>query len=106
QAAAWQESYEAFSTLWQAQGAAADKLPIHLRGELLGGLAVSAQRTGRAQEAAELVDRILTLMPDTPYGKVAKQWKENPASAKTVTITCLNCHEQGRLTTRMASLKQ
>ena len=105
QAAAWQESYAAFSTLWQAQGAAVDKLPTHIRGELLGGLAVSAQRTGRAQEAAEHVDRILTLMPDTPYGKIAKQWKENPASAKTATITCLNCHESGRLAARLKSEK-
>ena len=105
QAAAWQASYEAFSMLWQFQGKGVERLPIHIRGELLGGLAVSAQRTGRATEAAEHVERILQVMPDTPYGKVARQWKDNPASAKTVTITCLNCHESGRLTARVAALK-
>lgn len=104
QAAAWQASYEAFSMLWQFQGNGVERLPIHIRGELLGGLAVSAQRTGRATEAAEHVERILQVMPDTPYAKVAKQWKENPASAKTATITCLNCHESGRLAARVAAL--
>jgi hypothetical protein len=105
QAAAWQASYEAFSMLWQFQKAGVERLPIHIRGELLGGLAVSAQRTGHTQEVAEYVDRILEVMPDTPYGKIAKQWKENPASAKTATITCLNCHESGRLAVRLKSEK-
>lgn len=104
QAAAWQASYEAFSMLWQFQGQGVERLPIHIRGELLGGLAVSAQRTGRATEAAEHVERILQVMPDTPYAKIAKQWKENPASAKTATISCLNCHESGRLAARVSAL--
>lgn len=105
QAAAWQAAYDAFSLLWQFQKAGVESLPVHIRGELLGGLAVSAQRTGRATESAEYVERMLQVMPDTPYGKIAKQWKDNPASAKTATITCLNCHEQGRLAARVASLK-
>ena len=105
QAAAWQASYEAFSLLWQFQKQGVERLPVHIRGELLGGLAVSAQRTGRTQEAAEYVDRILQVMADTPYAKIAQQWKENPASAKTATITCLNCHESGRLAARLKSEK-
>ena len=104
QAAAWQTAYDAFSMLWQFQGKGVERLPIHIRGELLGGLAVSAQRTGRTQEAAEYVDRILQVMADTPYAKVAKQWKDNPASAQTATITCLNCHESGRLAARVAAV--
>src|SRR5205085_1432218 len=49
-AAAWSQAYDAYQLLWKAQGAQVDRLPVHLRGELLGGLAVSAQRTGHAQE--------------------------------------------------------
>jgi hypothetical protein len=104
QAAAWEKTYEAFSLLWQFQGAGVDKMPLHLSGELLGGMAVSAQRTGRKEEAAKYLDRIETVLADTPYAKVAKQWKANPAAMTNASITCLTCHESGRLAARMASL--
>ncbi len=103
-AAAWAEAYDAYRALWKQQGNIISKLPVHLRGELLGGLAQTAQRTGRTQEAAEYVDKILEVMPDTPYESVAKKWKANPASAASVGITCLNCHEGGRLNARITSL--
>jgi hypothetical protein len=40
---AWSRAYKAFQTLWKQQGPAVDKLPLHIRGELLAGLAQSAQ---------------------------------------------------------------
>src|SRR5262249_41931435 len=52
-AAAWSQAYDSYRRLWDRQGAAVAKLPKHLRGELLGGLAMSAQRTGRGREADE-----------------------------------------------------
>jgi tetratricopeptide (TPR) repeat protein len=103
-AAAWTEAYESYRTLWKQQGSFVDKLPVHLRGELLGGLAQSAQRTGRTDEAAQYVDKILEVMRDTPYESVAKKWKANPAAAASVGITCLNCHEGGRLNARITTL--
>src|SRR5215475_5438473 len=50
-AAAWSQAYNAYQELWKAQEPVVDKLPTHMKGELLGGLAVSAMRTGRAEEA-------------------------------------------------------
>lgn len=104
-AAAWAQAYDSYQLLWKVQGSAVDKLPVHLRGELLGGLAQSAQRTGRAEEANQHLDRILTLLRDTPYEPIAKQWKANPKSAANTTLACMTCHESGRLTARLATLK-
>jgi tetratricopeptide (TPR) repeat protein len=104
-AAAYAQAYDSYQMLWKAQGASIDKLPVHLRGELLAGLAQSAQRTGRAEEANQHLDRILTLMRDTPYEPIAKQWKANPKSAANSTLACMTCHESGRLMARLATLK-
>jgi hypothetical protein len=78
---------------------------VHLRGELLGGLAQSALRTGRTKEMTEYVDKIIDLLPDTAYARVAKEWHEEPTSAATKRITCLSCHAPGRLAARQAALE-
>jgi hypothetical protein len=105
-AAAWAQAYEAYSTLWKQQGAIVDKLPVHHRGELLAGLAQSAQRTGRTEEAAQHLDRMLALLQGTAYEVTAKQWKANPTVAANTTLTCKNCHNPGRLAPRLAALNQ
>lgn len=105
-AAAWAQAYDAFQLLWKQQGSIVEKLPVHIRGELLGGLAVSAQRTGRAEEAEKHLDKIITVLPGTPYESIAKKWKANPKAAANVGITCLTCHEDGRLAARLASLNK
>lgn len=104
--AAWSQAYDAYALLWQEQEAILDKLPVHHQGELLGGLAQSAQRTGRVEEAAEHVDRMLTVLQDTPYEATARRWKSDPASAAGTTLTCKYCHNAGRLSARLAALKQ
>jgi hypothetical protein len=103
-AAAWTEAYDAYRLLWKLQSGVVDKLPVHLRGELLGGLAQSALRTGHPEEAAQYVDKILATMQGTPYESVAKKWKANPATTASIAITCLNCHEGGRLNARLSTL--
>ena len=105
-AAAWSQAYAAYSGLWKQQGAMVDKLPVHHRGELLAGLAQSAQRTGRTGEVAEHLERMLTHMQGTAYEAMAKQWKADPASAATSNLTCKNCHNPGRLASRLDALKQ
>jgi len=105
-AAAWADAYAAYSRLWKQQGAAIDKLPVHHRGELLAGLTQSAQRTGRTEEVVQNIDRMLTYLPGTPYEAMAKQWKADPASAATTSLTCKNCHNAGRLAPTLAALKQ
>jgi hypothetical protein len=96
-ATAWAQAYDAYAILWKAQAPAVDKIPVHFRGELLAGLAQSAQRTGRADESAQWVDKMLVLLQNTPYEATARQWKEQPASAATSRVACKSCHEPGRL---------
>jgi tetratricopeptide (TPR) repeat protein len=102
--AAWSQAYDAYQALWKQQGPVVDKLPVHLRGELLGGLATSAMRTGRAEEAMRHLDKILAVLGNTPYEPVAKKWKENPKAAAGASITCLTCHDSGRLSARLNAL--
>ena len=104
--AGWSQAYDNYQSLWKQQANIVDKLPVHMRGELLAGLAQSAQRTGRKQETAEYLDKILAYMRDTTYEAPAKRWKENPESAATTSISCKNCHESGRLAARIASLEK
>ena len=105
-ATAWAEAYSNYSILWKQQGAIIDKLPVHHRGEVLGGLVQSAQRTGRTEEMAQYLDRMITLLQGTPYAATAQQWKEDPASAATTRVTCKNCHNPGRLSPTLASLQK
>lgn len=102
--AAWSQAYDSYQELWKQQGAMVDKLPVHLRGELLGGLAQSALRTGRVEEAAQYLDKIIAVLGDTPYEPIARKWKADPKSASDSSITCMTCHDQGRLNARLAAL--
>lgn len=103
-AAAWSQAYEAFQILWKQQASIVDKLPVHIKGELLGGLAQSAMRTGRTEEAVKYLDKILEVLNDSPYAPVARQWKANPQAANGSSIVCLTCHDSGRLSARMNAL--
>lgn len=104
--AAWSQAYDAYQELWKQQGAMVNNLPVHLRGELLGGLAVSAMRTGRTEEATRHLDKILSVLSNTPYEPVAKKWKENPKAAADTSITCMTCHDSGRLTASLNRLNK
>ncbi len=103
---AWTQAYDAYSLLWKAQGPIVDKLPVHYRGELLGGLAQAAQRTGRTEEMGQHLDRMLTALQGTPYETTAKQWKSDPAVAAGTRLTCKNCHNPGRLAPRLEELNK
>jgi hypothetical protein len=104
--AAWSLAFDNYSKLWSEQGAMIDKLPLHHKGEVLSGLTQSAQRTGRTAETALYLDKMLTVLADTPYAALAKQWKSDPATAATTSLTCKNCHNPGRLTSMLEALKQ
>jgi hypothetical protein len=105
-AAAWAVAYDSYKMLWNGQAPAIDKLSVHFRGEVLSGMAMAAQRTGRQEEAAQYVDKMLTLMQGTPYEATAKQWKSDPASASASALTCKSCHEAGRLSPSVARLSK
>lgn len=101
---AWSTAYDSYQNLWKFQAAMVEKLPLHLRGELLGGLAQSSQRTGHTKELSQWLDKIQAMAPDSPYARVAGQWKEDPKAAATTRITCLTCHAPGRLAATRAAL--
>jgi hypothetical protein len=106
QGTAWSTAYDSYQALWKTQEREVEKLPLHMRGELLGGLAQSAQRTGRTKELNQFLEKILAVAPDTAYARVAKQWKEDPKAATTTRMTCLTCHAPGRLAARKAALEE
>src|SRR4029453_6232750 len=103
-AASWEEAYAAYQQLWKMQGEAIDKLPLHHKGEVLTGLAQSAPRTGRDAEVAPQLDRMLTLLPNTGYAKMAQQWKDNPAWRAQSKLACQTCHGPGTLVARLAEI--
>jgi hypothetical protein len=101
---AWSRAYDSYRTLWNVQSGTLKVLPLHLRGELLGGLAQSAQRTGRTDELKDYLKQIVDVLPDTAYARVAKEWQADPKVATTKRISCLSCHAPGRLAARQAAL--
>jgi len=74
-----------------------DRMPVNLRGELLAGLAQSAQRLGDWEDAKSYLNQIVMGMAGTPYERKAKRWLDEPASAEKSALVCQTCHEPGRL---------
>jgi hypothetical protein len=105
-AAGWEQAYGAYQQLWTMQGAVIEKLPLHHRGEVLAGLAQSAQRTGRTAEVDAQIERIVTLLPGTPYATRARQWKDDPSSRAQAKLTCQTCHAPGTLAARVAEMSK
>ena len=64
--ASWELGYTAYQHLWKMQEQMIEKLPLHHKGEVLSGLAQTADRTGRREEAAAGIERILTLLLTRP----------------------------------------
>lgn len=104
-AAAWAQAYDSYSLLWKQQSAQIEQMPVHFKGEVLAGLTQSAQRTGRSDEAAQYLDKMLVILANTPFEPTAKKWKADPASAATTNLTCKNCHGPGRLSARLKALE-
>jgi len=105
-AAGWEQAYSAYQQLWKMQGAGLEKLPLHHKGEVLSGLAQSAQRTGRTSEVPAHLERILTLLPDTAYARRAQQWKDDASSRTQTKLTCQTCHGPGTLAARLAEVSR
>jgi tetratricopeptide (TPR) repeat protein len=102
---AWTTGYDNYKILWAMQGKALERLPVHIRGELLAGLAQSSERLGRKEETVEHLDKIIEVLPDTGYERMAKEWKADPTVAAKGNISCKSCHNDGRLSQRLANLK-
>lgn len=100
----WAQAYDSYQTLWKGQGPNIDRMPLHIGGELLAGLAQTSLRTGRKEEALKHLDKIIELYGGSTYAKEAKIWKEDPKGALTRNITCNSCHSSGRLRAKLKRL--
>lgn len=101
---AFSEAWDDYRIIWAQQGRAIDQLPEHIGGELLAGLAMAAQRTGRAKESEKYLDKILEVLPDTGYAREAQKWKDDPQQAAVGQLACKSCHSEGRLKARISEL--
>ena len=104
-AAAWQTAYESYAAIWKQQQSIVDVLPVHLKGELLAGMAVSAQRTGRTEELGKTLERMGKLLKGTAYEATVKKWQADPKAANP-SLACMTCHDGGRLDARIAELEK
>jgi hypothetical protein len=102
--AAWSKAYDAYQTLWKQQALLVDMAPLHIKGELLAGLAQSAERSGRVAELPQYLDLMLKYLPNSAYAARAREWKEKPEVAARSKVTCQSCHEPGRLAAQTAAL--
>jgi hypothetical protein len=98
---AWERAYQAYAKLDELQAAELDRLPMHMKGESLSGLAASAYRTGREAEMMKTLERMQVGLTKTPYAAVARKWVEDPGSRGRVKIVCISCHEPNRLGNRV-----
>jgi tetratricopeptide (TPR) repeat protein len=67
-------------------------MPVHSRGELLGGLAEAWNGLGNAKKSRAYLQRMMKELPNTVYGKRAKEILAAPAAAGPIKSTCLSCH--------------
>jgi len=102
----WKMAQSRFSELEAMQAPMLDKLPLHMRGELLAGVAMSAQRTGDEERSKTYLARIVKDLPGTPYEARAKKWIEQPELAARGSLACQTCHESGRLENRLAAMQK
>ena len=102
--AAYARAYEGYQAVWAQQGTVVDQLPLHMKGELLSGLAQVAQRTGRTDEMNKHLDKMLVSLAGSPYEATARRWKEDPKAASGSMVICKNCHDAGRLAPTLARL--
>jgi tetratricopeptide (TPR) repeat protein len=103
-AEAWKRALSRYEALAVEQAQFAAKLPLHMRGELLAGLAQSAQRSGEAEKTKKYLQDLVEALPGSPYEPIAKRWLAEPEAAAKGKLVCQTCHEAGRLKNRLAAM--
>ena len=72
-----------------------EKLGVHNRGELLGGLAEAWARAGDPEKARPYVERMTRELPGTPYAERAKLWLEAASTEdRPNELACIGCHSR------------
>ena len=99
---AWTAAQENYLALRNLQKPYFDQIPLHMRGEVLAGLAQAAQRLGDTETASQRLAELIEKLPSSVYATRARRWQEQPATASKTSITCQTCHDDGRLAPAMA----
>jgi hypothetical protein len=98
-----EKAREHYAALYRMQEAMLNLLPLHLKGELLAGVAETEFRVGDREKGIAFLNRIVTGMPGTPYARTAETWLKSPeAVTQDSRLVCQSCHEPGRLQSWMA----
>lgn len=92
---AWMRAQENYRALYDQQKPYFARLPMHMRGEVLSGLAQAAQRLGDS-EASLRLGELVAALPGSVYANRAARWQEQPSVAAKTSLTCQTCHEEGR----------
>jgi tetratricopeptide (TPR) repeat protein len=67
-------------------------LPVHSRGELLGGLAEGWNGLGDTEKARAYLTRITKELPKTPYAEKASAALAANSLPRPIGVTCIGCH--------------
>ena len=96
-----------YAALYKAQAPAAAQFPLHIKGELLAGVAETEFKVGDKARANEVLAQIVKEMPDSAYAKTASAWLAAPDKVtRDSKLACQSCHQPGRLSSWMARQKQ
>ncbi|HTQ59186.1 MAG TPA: hypothetical protein VMI32_03120 [Candidatus Solibacter sp.] len=74
------------------QAAYFSELPIHARGELLGGLAEAWNGLGAVEKSRGYQMRMAEELKDSPYARRAEEVLASPSKSGPLGTTCLGCH--------------
>lgn len=105
-AEAWRKALGYYTSLKARHGSDFDKLPAHFKGEVLAGIATATARTGNSEQAMTLAREIVQSMPGTPYAVFAGRWVTKPETMATTKITCVSCHDAGRLDPALSAARR
>ncbi len=103
-AGAWERTYQAYKKLNELEAGRVDRLPVHMKGEIIAGLALATQRTGRSAELGAALETVRQKLPGTVYARAAEKWIADPAAAGKVRMACLSCHEPNTLGPKLNEL--
>ena len=100
---ALQRAREHYAALYKVQAPALAQLPLHIKGELLAGVAETEFRIGDRERAVQLLNQIVNELPGSGYARTAATWLAAPEKVgKDARLVCQSCHEPGRLSAWMA----
>ena len=96
--AVMEKAREHYAALYRVQSPALAHLPLHIKGELLAGVAETEFRVGDKDRAASVLNTIVKELPGTAYARTAETWLQAPDKVtRESRLACQSCHEAGRL---------